>query len=124
MTVLVSARVHGRRYSCARNLQITLQNDETFELDVFFLIEGDRPVCVECKSGEFRQDIDRCLTLRKRLGIDSDHFIVCAAGLGADQATGLSSTYGLGFCSEQDLRGRLDRMFSAPVDSQRSARTA
>lgn len=122
MTLLESARAHGRRYSCARNLQITLQNDETFELDVFFLVEGERPVCVECKSGEFRQDIDRCLTLRKRLGIDSDHFIVCAAGLGADQAGGLSSTYDLTFCSEQDLRERLDQMFAA--DSQRSARIA
>ena len=63
-----SRRGRTRRYSCARNLLITLQNDETFELDVFFLLDGDRPVCIECKSGEFRQDIDRCLTLRKRLG--------------------------------------------------------
>lgn len=122
MTLLESAREQGRRYSCARNLVITLQNQDTFELDVFFLIDGARPVCVECKSGEFRQDIDRCLTLRKRLGIAREDFIVCAAGLDPEQATGLSSTYDLTFCNEQDLRRRLDQMFAA--DSQRSTRIA
>ncbi len=124
MTLLESARQHGLRYSCARNLVITLQNDETFELDVFFLIDGTRPLCVECKSGEFRQDIDRCLTLRKRLGIGRDDFIICAAGLDAEQAAGLTSTYDLAFCNEQDLRGRLAGLFSVQVDSQRNARSA
>ena len=124
MAMLESARHHGRRYSCARNLVITLQNEETFELDVFFLIDGNRPVCVECKSGEFRQDIDRCLTLRRRLGISREDFIICAVGLGTEQATGLTSMYDLTFSNEQDLRGPLARMFSAQVDSQRSARTA
>jgi hypothetical protein len=124
MTLLESARDHGLRYSCARNLVITLQNDESFELDVFFLVDGARPLCIECKSGEFRQDIDRCLTLRKRLGIGRDDFIVCAAGLEAGQAAGLTSTYDLTFCNEQDLRGRLTQAFAAPADSQRGARTA
>ena len=124
MTMLESVREHRRRYSCARNLVITLQNDETFELDVFFLIDGNRPMCIECKSGEFRQDIDHCLTLRKRLAIARDDFIICAAGLNPDQARGLSSTYGLSFCNEQDLRGRLGRMFSAQIESEQRARTA
>lgn len=124
MTVLESAREQGLRYSCARNLVITLQSDETFELDVFFLVDGTRPFCVECKSGDFRQDIDRCLTLRKRLGIARDDFIICVAGLAAAQATGLSGTYDLTFCNEQDLRARLARALAAPRDAQRSARTA
>ena len=97
MAMLESARHHKRRYSCARNLVITLQNDETYELDVFFLLDGNRPVCIECKSGEFRHDIDRCLTLRKRLGIRRDDFIMCAVGLGTEQATGLTSMYDLTF---------------------------
>ncbi|MBL8541259.1 MAG: hypothetical protein JNK68_12935 [Betaproteobacteria bacterium] len=124
MTLLESAREHGLRYSCARNLVITLQNEETFELDVFFLIDGTRPLCVECKSGDFRQDIDRCLTLRRRLGIGRDDFIVCAAGLDAKQAAGFSSTYDLVFCSERDLRAQLERSLVPAVDTPRSARTA
>lgn len=124
MAMLESARHHKRRYSCARNLVITLQNDETYELDVFFLLDGNRPVCIECKSGEFRHDIDRCLTLRKRLGIRRDDFIMCAVGLSRDQAAGLSSMYELTFSNEQDLDGRLAQMFHVQVASQQIARTA
>lgn len=124
MATLESARHHNRRYSCARNLVITLQNDETYELDVFFLLDGNRPVCIECKSGEFRQDIDRCLTVRKRLGISRDDFIICAVGLGPEQAAGLSSMYELTFNNEQDLPGRLAQRLQTQVASQPAARTA
>ena len=121
MGLLESARHHGRRYSCARNLVITLQNDATYELDVFFLFDGNRPVCIECKSGEFRQDIDRCLTLRKRLGIRREDFILCAVGLVPEQAAGLSSMYELTFCNERDLPERLAQLFEARLESRQTA---
>lgn len=110
ITVLELVRRRRRRYSCARNLLITLQSGESFELDVFFLIDGDRPLCIECKSGEFRQDIERCLTLRKRLGMSRDDFILCAVGLAAEQVQGLSSMYELSFASERDLPQRLEQV--------------
>jgi hypothetical protein len=112
MSMLHVVRQHKRRYSCARNLEITDPKGERFELDVFFLIDGERPICIECKSGEFRQDIERCLTLRKRLGTGAQDFIICAAGLDPDQARGLSSTYGLSFVSELDLPSHLERILS------------
>jgi hypothetical protein len=111
MVMLELARRQKRRYSCARNLVITLQNDESYELDVFFLLDGDRPVCIECKSGEFRQDIDRCLTLRKRLSMSRESFIMCAAGLSPEQAQGLSSMYELTFLNEEGLPAQFERMF-------------
>jgi hypothetical protein len=121
MALLEAARQHRRRYSCARNLVITLQNGETYELDVFFLFDGNRPVCIECKSGEFRQDIDRCLTVRKRLGIPREDFILCAVGLAADQAAGLSSMYELTFSTEQDLHRLLAQLFDAQREARRTA---
>lgn len=111
IAMLELARRHRRRYSCARNLVISLQNGDQYEIDVFFLVDGERPVCIECKSGEFRQDIDRCVSLRKRLGMDRDGFILCAVGLGEDQAQGLTSMYELSFVSETDLLARLERLF-------------
>lgn len=111
MTLLELARHRKRRYSCARNLVITLQNGETYELDVFFLLDGDRPVCIECKSGEFRQDIERCLTLRKRLGMSRENFIMCAQWLSPEQAVGLSSMYELTFANTRDLPARLEKLF-------------
>jgi hypothetical protein len=111
IAMLQLVRQHRRRYSCARNLVISLQNGESYELDVFFLLDGERPLCIECKSGEFRQDIERCLRLRKRLGLDRDSFILCAVGLSPEQAQGLTSMYELSFASERDLVPRLETLF-------------
>lgn len=80
-------------------------------MDVFFLLDGDRPVCIECKSGEFRQDIERCLTLRKRLGMSRENFIMCAQGLSTEQAVNLSSMYELTFANTRDLPARLEKLF-------------
>ena len=50
-----------------RNLEIIFPNGDIHELDIFFLTEDNIPVYIECKSGEFRQDIDKYLSLRKEL---------------------------------------------------------
>ena len=88
-----------------------LPNEDLHELDVFFLVDGSTPVCIECKTGEFRQDIDKYLRLRKRLGIDRSQFIVCATGLTDEQAAGLSSTYELTFVTQAGLTAHLARLF-------------
>lgn len=77
--------------------------DEKRELDVFFLINKSRPLYIECKSGEFRQDLDKYVALRKRLGIESRYFIVCVADLPADQAKGLGAMYDLTFTNTETL---------------------
>ncbi len=45
----------------ARNLDIVFDNEDLHELDVFILVDGAKPIVVECKSGEFRQDIEKYL---------------------------------------------------------------
>jgi len=45
--------------SCVRNLIVKFPNEDSHELDVFFLVNNSIPVCIECKSGEFRQHIDK-----------------------------------------------------------------
>lgn len=69
------------------------------------------PVCIECKTGEFRQNIDKYLTLRKRLGLDGKHFIMCIVGLSDEHAKGLSAMYDLSFVSERELAAHLTRLF-------------
>ena len=63
MTCLRYAKERDRRFSCTRGLNLTLANGDPCELDVFMLIDGKLPICIECKSGEFRQNIDRYLAL-------------------------------------------------------------
>lgn len=111
ISMLELSRGHKRRYSCARNLAITLQSGESYELDMFFLLDSERPVCIECKTGEFRQDIERCLILRKRLGLHRDNFIMCALGLSSEQASGLSSMYELTFTNTRGLSAQLEKLF-------------
>src|SRR6266404_5010922 len=57
-------------FSCARGVQVGFRDDELRELDVVFLIDGRIPVVIECKSGEFRDGIEKCVKLRRRLGIE------------------------------------------------------
>lgn len=111
MACLEYTKERKRRFSCARNLSITLQNEESYELDVFMLIDGNIPVCIECKTGEFRQNIDKYLTLRKRLGLNGRNFVMCITGLSDEHAKGLTAMYDLTFVSERDLPTHLARLF-------------
>lgn len=110
------AQESGIRLACARNVKITFQNQDLHELDVFFLINGKIPVCVECKSGEFRQSIDKYVALRKRLDLDAKQFVVCVAGLNTEQANGLSSMYGLAFTNIEGLPGVLGQLITSSVE--------
>jgi hypothetical protein len=111
MTCLAYARERKKRFSCARNLNITLHNGDSHEIDVFMLIDGNLPICIECKTGEFRQNIDKYLGLRKRLGLDGKNFIMCITGLSDEHARGLTAMYDLSFVNERELTRQLSRLF-------------
>ncbi len=111
MASLRYAKERNRRFSCGRGLHIELQNGDSFELDVFMLVDGQTPICIECKSGEFRQNLDHYLTLKKRLGIDGKHFVMCVAGLSDDNAKAFTAMYNLTFTNERSLTEHLSRLF-------------
>ena len=110
MKVLAVLQEKGRNASCTRNLKITFANEDLHELDVFFLLDGRLPVCIECKSGEFRQDIEKLLKLRKRLGLEREHCILCSPDLSDEQAAGLSSMYELTFTNPAGLTRHLQAL--------------
>ncbi len=68
------------------------------------------PICIECKSGEFRQDIEKYLKLKRRLGIERSRFIVCATDLTDEQAVGLNSMYELTFVNLSSLKTHLQTL--------------
>lgn len=108
----LTEHLQGKRqdFSCARGVKVTFPNEDLHELDVMCLPAGQTPICIECKSGEFRRDIDKYLRLRKRLGLDKSHFILCAADLTDEQAAGLSAMYELSFVNLQGLAAHLQRL--------------
>jgi len=96
--------------SVARGARVTFANEDVQELDVLALA-GDRPpVCIECKTGEFRRDLDKLLRLRKRLGLPRERFIVCAIDLDDAQAGSLSAMYEMSFVTLRSLRPHLERL--------------
>lgn len=96
--------------SCLRNLTIHFPNEDQHELDVFFLLNGNIPVCIECKTGEFRQQIDKFVTLRKRLQLESQQFVLCVIGLEDEQAQGLSSMYDMTFTNESNFFDHIEQL--------------
>ena len=94
-------------FSCARGVQVVFANEDLHELDVVALPEGQAPICIECKSGEFRRDIDKYQRLRKRLGLERNRFIICSTDITAEQATGLTAMYDLTFVNLSSLKPHL-----------------
>ncbi len=98
-------------FSCARSVKIVFPNEDLHELDVFVLPQDQLPICIECKSGEFRRDIDKYLRMRKRLGLERSRFIICAADLTDDECNGLSAMYELTFVNLESLGTHLQTLF-------------
>lgn len=103
MTVLRICKERGIDFSCARNLTLSLPGDEKRELDVFFLLRNSQPLYIECKSGEFRQDIAKYVALRTRLNIDPRYFIVCVADMDREHAKGLRAMHDMTFVNTETL---------------------
>lgn len=110
MTLLEYFRDKNIDASCMRSLDVSFQNGTTNELDIFFLTKNNIPVCIECKSGEFRQDIDKYLKLRKQLKINNDLFVVCVFGLSQEQTQGMTSMYDLTFANENNLIKHIEKI--------------
>jgi hypothetical protein len=108
--LLTQMQTRGRAYSCARGVKLTFANEDLHELDVVFLPQGQAPICIECKSGEFRQDIEKYLKLKRRLGIERGRFIICATDLTDEQAIGLNSMYELTFVNLSSLKTHLQTL--------------
>lgn len=110
MTGLRICQERKVEFSCARNLTLSFPPNEKRELDVFFLINKTRPLYIECKTGEFRQDLDKYISLKKRLGIEQKHFILCVTDLNSEQCKGLSAMHGMTFVNVQTLGEHLSTL--------------
>ncbi len=111
ITLVAQLDERQRGFSCARSVKIVFPNEDLHELDVFVLPQNQPPICIECKSGEFRRDIDKYLRMRKRLGLERSRFIICAADLTDDECNGLSAMYELTFVNLESLGAHLQTLF-------------
>lgn len=107
--MLAEAKQKGKKYlfSCARNVKIQFANEDKHELDVVFLPHDKQPVVIECKSGEFRKDIEKYVRLKKHLNLPDENFVILVTDLEETQAAALSSMYGLTFVTPKTLMKHL-----------------
>jgi hypothetical protein len=94
-------------FSCARGVKVIFPNEDLHEIDVMALVDGQTPIYIECKTGEFRRDIDKFLKLKKRLNLSRSQFIICASDLSDAQASGLTAMYDLTFANLKTLAAKL-----------------
>lgn len=105
--LLEKLKAKKRPFSCARNVRVVFQNEDLHEIDVMALVDGQTPIYIECKTGEFRREIDKFLKLKKRLNLSRSQFIICASDLTDEQASGLSAMYDLSFANLGTLSAKL-----------------
>lgn len=96
--------------AAARGAKLTFGDEDLHELDVVLLPQQGQPVVIECKSGEFRREIDKYSRLRKRLGLDRARFILFAPDLRDEQTASLGAMYELSFANLHTLPGLLQAL--------------
>jgi len=97
-------------YKIVRSLEIKHKNNSKNELDIFFIADNI-PICIECKSGEFRGDINKYLQTKKRLKLEKEQFVLCVIGLDDIKADGLTNTYDITFCNQNNLLEHIGNIF-------------
>jgi hypothetical protein len=102
----------GANFSCTRGVHIEFQNEGLRELDVMFLLKKRFPIVVECKTGEFRGEIDKYVRLRRRLSLDRSQFVVCNPDLTDEQTVGMSAMYDLTFVNLQSFVTHTNVLFA------------
>lgn len=110
MKLLTFFRERRIPVACLHNPVVTLPNDDVHELDVFSLVDNRIPLCIECKTGEFRWNIDKYTRLVKRLNLEKEQFLVCATGLDEKQVQGFNSMYGVTFTNETNFLEHVQRV--------------
>ena len=110
MKILNSFREQEIPVACLRGFHVNFPNGDKHELDGFFLVGNGIPLCIECKSGEFRQDIKKFSQVRKKLNLDRTGYLVCAIGLSDAQINGFNSMYDVTFANEANFLQHVRRL--------------
>lgn len=104
-------------FSCTRNMIIYLPDEHKYEIDVFFLI-NDTPLFVECKSGEYREFIDKYSRLRRKMFIKKPYFLFLTLGVETESVKGLTAMFDITFVNEKTLVNYIKQTFFADEAEQ------
>lgn len=99
-TIKLLKEVHhkNKKFSIARSVIVQHENGDKNEFDVVFMPENKTPLFIECKSGEFRQDLDKFIRICKKINIPTKNWIVLASEIDKQQADAFEKMYPVRFC--------------------------
>lgn len=100
------------KFSCARGAKIQLPNGDKHELDIVFLNHRNELFIIECKTGEYRSDLNKYLDLCKKLGISKNQFSLLVTDLTKEQADAMTAMYGINFIILPRLKDYITYMIS------------
>lgn len=96
--LIKEAHAKEKTFSIARSVVVQHENGDKNEFDVVFMTEYKTPLFIECKSGEFRQDLDKFIRICKKINIPTKNWIVLASEIDKPQADAFEKMYPVRFC--------------------------
>ncbi len=102
------------KYACLRSFLTIFPNHEgKFEADVFLLFKNV-PLWIECKSGEFRKDIEKYSKIRAKLGLRKDNLLLIVLGISDKDAQGMTSMFDITVVNEKMFMPHIAKLFNLP----------
>lgn len=85
----------GLNFACLVNPHIQFTDENKFELDLFFLIEGE-PLWIECKTGrDYNVHLPKYSQLRDKLQIPKERAFLVVLGISEERAANLTNFWGM-----------------------------
>jgi len=97
-------------FSSLKNFIFNFENGEKHEADLFFVLPKNKPLWIECKSGEFRQDIQKYTKICKTLNIPKENFLLLVLDESDEKMIGLSNTFDITFVSEKNFLNYIEKL--------------
>lgn len=103
---------NGLSYECLSNPKIVLQNGDSHELDMLFF-EGEQPLWIECKTGDYQAYINKYSTIRKTISVPKRRSVLIVLGIADALSAKLTSIFDITVASQgnflEKIRSTLDR---------------
>ncbi|MCW3053576.1 MAG: hypothetical protein JWN14_2746 [Chthonomonadales bacterium] len=84
----------GLSHDILMNAEIVLPNHQAYEIDVLFMA-NDKPFWIECKTGDFRSELQRICTKKRHMGIPGAQAILAVFDIQDSDAAAIMATHGM-----------------------------
>jgi len=99
-------------YSCLMNRLIQFSNGDSFELDLFYVVE-DKPLLIECKTGKDRDAYQKFSDRRKRLSISPERAFLVVLDFDPAETERLSAVWKFNIVGQDNLIPQMEAVIGS-----------